>query len=85
MIKGETSTGFKFEIDERALQNYELIEVLADVDDNPLLVPKLVKMLLGKQSENLKEHIKDTDGYVPTEKMVEEIAEIFKSSQNLKN
>lgn len=85
MIKGETSTGFKFEIDERALQNYELIEVLTDVDDNPLLVPKLVKMLLGKQSENLKEHVKDADGYVPTEKMVEEIAEIFKSSQNLKN
>ena len=86
MIKNITTTGFEFEIDERALQNYELLELLNDVDENPLLITKVTKMLIGAEATaKLKDHVRDEDGFVSTEEMSKEIADIFKSSQELKN
>ena len=37
MLKGKTKTGFEYEFDEKILKNYELVELLAEVDDNPLV------------------------------------------------
>lgn len=86
MIKSKTGTGFEFEIDERALQNYELLELLNDVDENPILITKVTKMLIGAEyTEKLKDHVRDEDGFVSTEDMSKEIADIFKASQELKN
>ena len=48
-IKGKTKTGFKYEITGERLENYELIESLSEVDENPLLLPKTVNLLLGKE------------------------------------
>lgn len=77
MIKGTTSSGFKFEIDEKQLKNYEFVELISEVDENELLMPKILKMLLGDQVKALKDHVRDEDGIVPIEKMVEEIKDIF--------
>ena len=86
MIKSTTGTGFEFEIDERALQNYELLELLNDVDENPLLITKVTKMLIGAEATaKLTDHVRDEDGFVSTEEMSKEIADIFKASQELKN
>lgn len=81
MIQGKTNSGFKFEIDENQLKNYEFVELVAEVDENELLMPKLLKLLLGNQVEALKDHIRDENGIVPIEKMVEEIKDIFKNAQ----
>lgn len=81
MIKGTTSSGFKFEIDEKQLKNYEFVELISEVDENELLMPKILKMLLGDQVEALKDHVRDEDGIVPIEKMVEEIKDIFGNAQ----
>ena len=81
MIKGTTSSGFEFEIDEKQLKNYEFVELISEVDENELLMPKLLKMLLGDQVEALKDHIRDEDGIVPIEKMVQEIKDIFGNTQ----
>lgn len=81
MIQGKTNTGFKFEIDENQLKNYEFVELVAEVDENELLMPKLLKLLLGNQVEALKDHIRDENGIVPIEKMVEEIKDIFGNAQ----
>ena len=32
-FKGETKSGFKFEISERRLNNYELLELIGEVDE----------------------------------------------------
>lgn len=86
MIKGITKSGFKFEISDRALDDYELLELMADVDSNPLLVPKVYEKLLGKkQKENLIEFLKKKDGYASTEKMSKILEEILKSNQKVKN
>lgn len=86
MIKGETKSGFKYEISKERLENYELIEVLAEVDSNPLLLPKVVNLLLNKeQADRLKEHLRDTEGLVSTNKMFAEIMEIFQNQAEAKN
>lgn len=81
MIKGTTSSGFEFEIDEKQLKNYEFVELISEVDENELLMPKLLKMLLGDQVAALKDHIRDENGIVPIEKMVQEIKDIFGNAQ----
>jgi hypothetical protein len=86
MIKGKTESGFEYEISKARLENYELIEALSEVDENPLLLPKTVNLLLGKEQANrLKEHLRDADGLVSIEKLSVEIEEIFNSQKETKN
>jgi hypothetical protein len=86
MISGTTKSGFKFKISKARLENYELIESLSEVDENPLLLPKTVNLLLGKeQAVKLKDHLRDKEGLVPTDKLTDEIMEIFQSRSETKN
>ena len=86
MIRGKTTTGFEYEVTRARLENYELIEVLSEVDQNPLLLPKTVNLLLGKeQTEKLKDHLRDEEGLVSSEKISNEIMEIFKNQTETKN
>lgn len=82
MLIGKTTSGFEYEVSDAAMNNYELVEVLAEVDTNPLLLPRLVKMLLGHEQKNrLMEHLRAADGAVPIEAVSNEIMEIFKSGK----
>lgn len=83
-IRGVTSTGFAFEITKERLENYELLEAIAEVDTNPAVLPKVVKLMLGNKSEDLKNHVRTADGIVPLDKMGSEISEIFTSQKQLK-
>ena len=86
MITGKTASGFEYEISKARLENYELIEVLSEVDENPLLLPKTVNLLLGKgQAIKLKDHLRDSDGLVSSEKLSNEIMEIFQNQSETKN
>ena len=86
MLKGKTKSGFEFEIQDEALNNYELVEVLSEVDTNPLLLPRLVKMLLGdSQKVELLNHVRTESGTVPLDKISDEIMEIFRSGNQGKN
>ena len=86
MIKGKTKSGFEYKIAEARLKNYELIEALSDLDDDPLALPKVVRLLLGKElADKLKNHVRTPDGLVPSEKLSDEIKEIFESQNQLKN
>lgn len=83
-IRGVTSTGFAFEITKERLENYELLEAIAEVDTNPAVLPKVVKLMLGNKSEDLKNHVRTADGIVPLDKIGNEIREIFTSENQLK-
>ncbi|MER0122429.1 hypothetical protein ABPH35_02305 [Streptococcus sp. ZJ93] len=86
MLKGTTGTGFSFEISEERLDNYELLEVMAEVDDNPLLYSKVVKLLLGdEQAKNLKEHLRNEKGFIPNALIGQAIRDIFESVKEAKN
>ena len=84
-LTGVTKSGFAYSILEKNLNNYELVEVLGELETNPLLLPKVLKLLLGKeQVEKLKNHLRDVDGIIDTEKMAAELEDIFKAQQKLK-
>lgn len=86
MIKGKTSSGFEYELSRARLENYELIESLGEVEENPLALPKTVNLLLGKeQAEELKNHLRDDEGLISTEKLTNEIMEVFESQKETKN
>lgn len=85
-IKGKTETGFEYEITEENLDNYELVEVLGEMEENPLVIAKIVNLLLGKEQANdLKDHVRSESGIVSSEKMGEEIKHIFESVNKAKN
>jgi len=86
MIQGKTKTGFKFKIEDAVLNDYELLELFAEVDENPLLVPKLVKMILGVEQKNaLIEHVRNDKGVAPADKISTELEDILTSSAKTKN
>lgn len=86
MITGKTKSGFEFEISKERLNNYELLELIGELEENPLALSKVVVLLLGKeQTQQLKDHLRTEDGIVPSEKMSAEITEIFQSQSATKN
>ena len=86
MIKGNTKSGFSYELDKERLNNYELLEAIEELEENPLVLSRVVNLLLGKeQTKKLKDHLRTENGIVPTEKMSEEITEIFQNQGETKN
>lgn len=84
--KGITESGFKFEVSENLADDYELIEVLVDLEANPFAVTKIMNKVLGpEQTSKLKEHLRDENGIVPLTLMTATIEEIFLKVGELKN
>ena len=80
MIEGKTSSGFEFAISKDVKNDYELVENLGELEDNPLILGKIVNQILGKeQTAKLKNHVRNENGIVPTDKMTQEIIEIFRN------
>lgn len=84
MLKGKTKTGFEYEFDENLFKDYELVELLAVVDDNPLVLPQIFKKLIGDRVKDLKDHVRDENGVVDIEKMVIEFEDIISTQATLK-
>lgn len=85
MLKGETKTGFKYQIEEQVTDDYELVELIVEAEENPLVFPKLINHVLGpSQLRALKEHVRDKEGRVSAQKMVAEITDIFQSQDKVK-
>ena len=83
MLKGKTKTGFEYEFDENLFKDYELVELLAEVDDNPLVLPQIFKKLIGDRVKDLKDHVRDENGVVDIEKMVIEFEDIISTQATL--
>lgn len=78
MRTGTTTSGFHFEIDDSALDDWELVEALSEVDEGkPNKIVTAIKLLLGSEGATaLKEHCR-RDGRVSATVMMSEVAEIF--------
>lgn len=79
MISGTTKSGFAYSIPKDAIDNMELIDALAESnDDNPLAISKVCLLLMGKDTrKSLYDHLRLPDGRVPANAVAEEIMEIF--------
>lgn len=84
-LTGVSKTGFAYSISEKNVRNYELVEALGELDTNPLALPRVMNLLLGKEgTKKLKDHVRDKDGIVDTEKITAELEDIFKAQERLK-
>lgn len=79
MITGTTKSGFDYSIGDEALDDYELLEDLSDIDQGDIFKITIVaRRILGEeQLQALKEHIRNEKGRVSAEKMGDEINQIL--------
>ena len=87
MIKGNTSTGFEYEIDETKLDDWELLESFNRIDkgETGIFVDVANMLLGGEQMERLKEHVKKSEGRVSISGMIAELSSIFEETTKVKN
>lgn len=78
-----TSSGFRYKIDDEALDDWETLTLLKKVDDGDILaiIDVAPKFLREKQYQNLQKFLKKKEGKVRTTSMIREIGEIFTSNQ----
>ena len=75
---GTTKSGFKFSIKESAIDDMELVDLLARSAEDFLALPAIIKKLLGDdQKKKLYDHLKTENGNVPIEAVSNELQEIF--------
>lgn len=80
MHSGVTKSGFKFEIEDNALNNMELLDVLEETGEDPIGVSKACTLLLGKkQKKALYDHVRKDDGTVPIDGVCNELKGIFEA------
>ena len=91
-MKGKTRSGFKFEFDERILNDWRFLKAVAKADDssNPsgMLAGtvELVSMIFGDKEQALMDHIASkNDGYVPQDAIKDELLDIIEQGRDLKN
>ena len=82
MISGTTRSGFTFEVPEDIANDMELFEGLVDMDsgDVKAVVP-VVRRVLGDQKKALYDHLRNENGRVPIEAVVEEIIDIINTAK----
>lgn len=84
MIEGKTSGGFKFQLEDEAVDDMELLEGLIALDNGEYKkLPETITALLGKeQKEALYEHFRAKNGRVSAKKVMEAVGEMFKAVQD---
>lgn len=82
MIRGKTKSGFAYELDENCMDDMEIIDVLAKVQDgDPIACSHLIDKMLGTEGKKaLYDHLRTEDGRVPIKAFVDELGEILASS-----
>ena len=91
MITGKTKSGFKFNVDERILDDWRVVDAIGmsesdDASEQICGARMLVDLLLGNEKQKLIDYIaKENDGYVPATAMTSVIAEIITASREIKN
>ncbi|MGV9052858.1 hypothetical protein [Lactococcus lactis] len=88
MLKGTTRSGFPYEITTERLNNFELLEIFVEKLMKTLFCyQKSVKSLIWeqRQSKNLKNYLRDEEGFVSTDKIRETLEDIFAVQNKIKN
>ena len=85
-MQGKTSTGFKYDIDDRILTDWRFTMALSKCQNGTGMdqltgAQEMVSLMLGKDGlSDLMNHISEkNDGYVPAEAVMAEVKEIFES------
>lgn len=74
-----TKSGFKCKVDDKVLDDMELVDAMAAAQgDDPLQISVVVDKILGPDiKKKLYDHVRAKDGRVPLEAATDEVVEIF--------
>lgn len=86
VIKGITKTGFTFEIKEDVTNDFELVELLGELQNNNVgaMSPLFIKLLGDAQFKELKEHVRNESGTVQLDKIMNELSDMLEGNLKLK-
>ena len=80
-VKVKTSTGFECTVDTDLANNMELVDALAEVDEGKsLAVSKVVSIVLGDQKNAVYDHVREKDGRVPIDAVMNEVTDILNNT-----
>ena len=87
MLEGKTTSGFRWKLEDDALDNYKLLEALREIDTgNEAAVVDMINLLLPEEEKKaLNDHFRSQSGRVSAKKMIQEVAEILEASKEGKN
>lgn len=86
MIKGKLNNGFDYEINEDVFDNIRFFEMLAEVEENPLILAKMLMFLFGReQKEALYKHLEQINGKASVTDVMNCVEEIFEANNAAKN
>lgn len=78
MVEIVLDNGLKIQIDENAMDDMELLDLLAQLDDgNGYAIPRVVEHLLGKEQKKALYDSVRVNGRAPVTKVVESMKEIL--------
>lgn len=81
MLKGETKSGFPFEVDETVADDMELLEALNEADKDLTKLPDVLNKILGiEQKKALYDHVRDNKGKVSIVAVSKEFVEILNTA-----
>lgn len=84
-MKIELEGGLSFNINDGALNDWRLIELLADMEEDPLLVVKVARMLLTKDSYKKLLEVNTADsGQIDAEKVANMLTSILLAGNTTK-
>lgn len=73
-----TKSGFSVSVDTDKLDDMELVEALAELNENDIYMPKVATMVLGKEDKSrLYDHLRTEKGNVPVGAFTNEFTEIM--------
>ena len=90
-MKGKTKSGFKFDVNDAVVDDWETMKAIADMDSGDASrvlqgTVKFVNMVLGDNEAALVEHIRSkNNGVCSQESMFNEVMEIIDSMKEIKN
>ena len=73
-----TKSGYTVSVDEECLDNMELIDALAELQNNEMTLPRVVNMIFtAEDKKRLYDHVRTEDGRVPVQRFTEEFSEVL--------
>ncbi len=86
LLKGKTTTGFEYQVNPDDLNDMELVEKFAEVDENPLKLPKVISAVLGDaQKKACYDHHRAENGRIPIDVISAAFVEILSTNNQGKN
>ncbi len=83
MITGKTSCGFEYKIEDAVLDDMELVDALANLEESPTEISKIVRLLLGEdQKKVLYDTVRTPEGRVPVKAVMQAVEEIFSAKNS---